>query len=284
MAADLKTLFDLSGNTAVITGAGGSICGRIAEDLAGNGVRVALIDVNQGKVEERAAAIRRLGGTVQAYTCSVTDPVSLKKVYKDIEKKWSLPDFLINGAGGNSPEGTTTNEFMESNDVYNDEVQTIFNMDPEDFKCVMDLNFNGTLYPSQIFGKGMALKGSGSIINISSLSGILPLTKVAAYSSAKAAVINFTRWLAVNLAHTGVRVNTIAPGFIATEQSYFLQYDRYTGKLNSRGKSIINKTPMGRFGKPEEIFGTVAWLLSAASGFVTGIVVPVDGGFFSYSI
>lgn len=284
MAADLWKLFDVTGKTAVVTGAGGAICGRIVEDLAEKGVKVALVDINTAAMEKRAVAIRNSGGKVSAYTCNVTDKKGLEKVYADIIKKWGTPDLLVNGAGGNHPDGTTSEEFLVTEDLSSKKSHTFFDMDVSSFKKVVDLNFYGTLYSTQVFSRGMAEKGFGSIVNISSMSGIVPLTKVVAYSAAKAAVINFTQWLAVYLAHTGVRVNTIAPGFISTEQSRFLQFDEETGELNSRGKVIIEKTPMARFGFPEDIIGTVIWLLSEASCFVTGIVVPVDGGFSAYTI
>jgi len=284
MAADLWKLFDVTGKTAVVTGAGGAICGRIVEDLAGKGVKVALVDINTAAMEKRAVAIRNSGGKVSAYTCNVTDKKGLEKVYADIIKNWGTPDFLVNGAGGNHPDGTTSEEFLATEDISSKQSHTFFDMDVSYFKKVVDLNFYGTLYSTQVFSRGMAGKGFGSIVNISSMSGIVPLTKVVAYSAAKAAVINFTQWLAVYLAHTGVRVNTIAPGFVSTEQSRFLQFDKETGELNRRGKVIIEKTPMARFGSPEDLIGTVIWLLSEASCFVTGIVVPVDGGFSAYSI
>lgn len=284
MAADLVKLFKLSGRTAVITGAAGVICGTLAENLAENGVKIVLLDINAEKVEERAAAIRSSGGEVLAYQCNVIDQIRLKEVYADIVEKWGVPDFLINGAGGNKPSGSTMQNYLTCEYLEKENSGTFFDIESENFQSVVNLNFYGTLYPTQIFSKGMVKKNFGSIVNISSMSGITPLTKVVAYSAAKAAVINFTRWLAVYLAHTGIRVNTIAPGFISTEQSRFLQFDKKTGSLNARGREIIEKTPMGRFGKPEELIGTLVWLLSEASHFVTGIVVPVDGGFSSFSI
>ncbi len=267
-----------------MTGAGGAICGRIVEDLAKKGVRVALVDINTAAMGKRVAAIHASGGEVSAYTCNVTDIKGLKEVYADIIKRWGTPDFLVNGAGGNHPDGTTSEEFLVTDDISNKQSHTFFDMDVSYFKKVVDLNFYGTLFSTQVFSRDMAGKGFGSIVNISSMSGIIPLTKVVAYSAAKAAVINFTRWMAVYLAHSGVRVNTIAPGFISTEQSRYLQFDKETGEINERGKAIIKKTPMARFGFPEDLIGTVIWLLSEASCFVTGIVVPVDGGFSSYSI
>jgi len=285
MAVDLKKLFTLEKKIAVISGASGAICGEMAELLAAYGVKTVLLDIDSENAEKRAAAIRNSGGEVLVYQCDVLDEHKLKKISADICLKWGNPDFLINGAGGNHPTGSVGQKyFLKNEPERGEDLNSFFNLNFEGFEKVLNLNFNGTVLPSKIFGAGMAERGSGVIVNISSMSGITPLTKVAAYSAAKAAVINFTRWLSVYLSHTGVRVNTIAPGFIMTEQSRFLQFDKETGELNTRGKEIIASTPMGRFGKPEELIGTLIWLISDASKFVTGAVIPVDGGFSSYSI
>ena len=284
MAVDLSKLFGLKGKIAVITGASGAICGEMAESLAAWGVKTAILDINTEEAENKAAAIHKSGGTATVYHCSVLDEKRLKEVYKDILAKWGTPDFLINGAGGNHPSGSTSEKYLNPEDLNKESIKTFFDMEFEGFKNVLDLNFYGTLLPSKIFGAGMAKKGAGVIVNISSMSGITPLTKVAAYSAAKSAVINFTQWFAVHLANSGVRVNTIAPGFIMTEQSRFLQFDEKTGKMNERGREIIANTPLGRYGEPEELIGTLIWLLSDASKFVTGAVIPVDGGFSAYSI
>lgn len=283
MVVDLTKLFGLKGKTAVITGAAGTICGEMAESLASCGVKTVLLDIDT-KADEKAAAIRDSGGEALFYKCSVLDKEGLRDVFNDVSTLWGIPEFLINGAGGNHSSGSTIQSFLSREKLNTGDEATFFDIEPEAFKNIMDLNFQGTFLPSSVFGKGMAKKEKGVIVNISSMSGISPLTRVGAYSAAKAAVINFTQWLAVHLAHTGVRVNTIAPGFIMTEQSRFLQFDKETGIMNERGKSIINGTPMGRYGEPEELTGTLIWLLSDASQFVTGAVVPVDGGFSSYSI
>ena len=284
MAETVLNQFELEGKTALITGASGSICGTMAEKLASMGVTVLLLDINREKAEERVSVIRQSGGTAEFYLCSVLDENKLNEVNKVIIRDYGVPDFLVNGAGGNHPVGSTSQKYflLPEKKINND--TDFFDMKTSGFKNVFNLNFYGTFIPTKIFGKGMALRGQGSIVNISSMSGIIPLSKVVAYSAAKSAVINFTKWMAVYLAKSGVRVNTIAPGFIMTEQSRFLQFNQKTGEINERGKDIIMHTPIGRFGEPEELTGTLIWLLSQASNFVTGGVFPVDGGFSSYTI
>lgn len=284
MAELISNLFDLKGKTAVITGGSGAICGTMAENLAHNGVHVILIDINRSKAEERASAIRSSGGIASVYEASVLDEPEMLRICEDIYGRSGAPDFLLNGAGGNHPSGSASEKYMLREHLDWEETGSIFDIDFESFQRVVALNLHGTFLPSKIFGQQMVQAGRGSIVNISSMSGIIPLTKVAAYSAAKASVINFTKWMAVHLSKTGVRVNTVAPGFIATEQSRFLQFDPVTGELNQRGHEIIDATPLGRFGEPEEIFGALVWLFSKASDFVTGTVIPVDGGFSAYSI
>ena len=284
MAVDISTLFELKGKTAVITGASGTICGTMAENLALYGVNVVILDIKAETIDETITAVSERGGSVRAYKCDVLDEAGLKEVCRAIGETWGGPDFLINGAGGNHPSASTSLKFLDSEQADHGSSTGLFDLELDNFKGVLDLNFLGTFLPIKIFGKEMARRGEGVIVNISSMSGLVPLTKVPAYSAAKAAVINLTKWLAVHLAPSGIRVNTIAPGFISTEQSRFLQFDRETGELNERGREIIENTPMKRFGEAEELLGTLVWLLSEASQFVTGIVVPVDGGFSSYSI
>jgi NAD(P)-dependent dehydrogenase (short-subunit alcohol dehydrogenase family) len=190
---------------------------------------------------------------------------------------------LINGAGGNDPRGSTSVEFEEPAGA-GATAQSFFDLDPAGFRRVFDLNFMGTFLATQVFARGMVAKGKGSIVNISSMGAFMPLTKVAAYSAAKAAVSNFTRWLAVHFSHVGIRVNALAPGFFMTEQLRFLHIDPKTGEFLPRARQVIAHTPMGRYGQPDDLIGALVWLLSDASGFVTGVVVPVDGGFSSYSI
>lgn len=284
MAVDFSKLFELKGKTGVITGGSGSICGTIAEHMAHNGVHIIVLDSSVKPEDEKKTAIGDCGGSIEYYNCNVLDESRLNEISREVIETWGVPDFLINGAGGNHPSGSTTHKFADRDPHETGDFRNVFDLEFDSFRSVLDLNFLGTFLPVKVFGREMSAKGQGVIINISSMSGIIPLTKVAAYSAAKAAVINFTKWLAVHLAHTGLRVNTIAPGFVSTEQSRFLQYDAVTGELNDRGKEIINSTPMNRFGESEELLGTVVWLLSEASRFVTGVIIPVDGGFSSYSI
>jgi len=274
--------FDLSGNTAVITGGGGALCGAMADALGTMGVKVAVLDISLEKAEIRARAITRSGGTARAFGCDVLDAAQLRQCCDDISDAWGPPDLLINGAGGNDPRGSTSAEFEEPAQAAT--AQSFFDLDPAGFRHVFDLNFMGTFLATQTFSRGMVAKGKGSIVNISSMSAFMPLTKVAAYSAAKAAVSNFTQWLAVHFSHAGVRVNALAPGFFMTEQLRFLHIDAATGELLPRARQVIAHTPMGRYGQPDDLIGALVWLLSDASAFVTGVVVPVDGGFSSYSI
>lgn len=275
--------FDLTGRIAVITGGGGELCGAMADALGAMGVKVAILDISLDKAEFRAQAVTRTGGSARAFACDVQDDAWLRECRDEISALWGAPDLLINGAGGNDPRGSTSVEFAEP--VGTDATaQPFFDLDPAGFRQVFDLNFMGTFLATQAFSRGMVARGKGSIVNISSMSAITPLTRVAAYSAAKAAVSNFTRWLAVHFSHAGVRVNALAPGFFMTEQLRFLHVDPATGELLPRARQVIAHTPMGRYGLPDDLIGTLVWLLSDASGFVTGVVVPIDGGFSSYSI
>ncbi|HUL30772.1 MAG TPA: SDR family oxidoreductase [Thermodesulfobacteriota bacterium] len=284
MKKDVLNRFDLTGGIAAITGGGGDLCGAMAEALGAMGVKVAVLDINAEKAEARALEIIRSGGTAKAFQCDVLHRRQVQECYAAIGRLWGPPDFLINGAGGNDPRGSTSEEFHPSVGLPGQPGQSFFDLDPAGFRQVFDLNFLGTFLVTQTFSQGMVEKGKGSIINLSSMSAFMPLTKVAAYSAAKAAVSNFTRWLAVHLSRTGVRVNGLAPGFFMTEQLKFLHLDEKTGEPLPRARKVIAHTPLGRYGLPEDLIGTVVWLLSDASGFVTGVVVPVDGGFSSYSI
>ena len=276
----LEDLYDVRGRVAVITGAGGALCGALAAGLASLGVRIAVLDVNAEKAEARVSRIREDGGDARAFPCSVLDEAGLRSVLDEVVTRWGRLDFLINGAGGNDPRASTTEDFFEAGG----RAGGFFDLGVEEFGEVFDLNFLGTFVPCKVFGAAMARGRAGSIVNISSMSALSPLTRVAAYSAAKAAVANFTRWLAVHLSHAGVRVNALAPGFFMTEQLRFLHIDPATGEYTPRAKKVIAHTPMGRYGEPEDLLGTVVWLLSDASKFVTGIVVPIDGGSSSYSI
>ncbi len=284
MESDILKRFDLSGKVAAITGAGGALCGAMAEALGSMGVKVALLDIDLEKAEARSRAINKSGGTAKALQCDVLDKFLIQKCYEKVCKLWGAPDFLINGAGGNDPRGSTSEEFYSVTGSDSSPTQSFFDLDPAGFRQVFDLNFMGTFLVTQVFSKGMVEKGRGSIVNLSSLSAFVPLTKVGAYSAAKAAVSNFTQWLAVHFSRSGVRVNALAPGFFMTEQLKFLHVDRKTGELLPRAKKVVEHTPLGRYGQPEDLIGTLIWLLSDASSFVTGVVVPVDGGFSSYSI
>jgi NAD(P)-dependent dehydrogenase (short-subunit alcohol dehydrogenase family) len=276
--------FDLTGKVAAITGAGGELCGAMAEALGAGGAKVVVLDINLESAEERSLSIVRSGGTAKAFRCDVLDTVQIRECYEAVCHLWGPPDFLINGAGGNDPRASTSEEFHGPARSSGPGSQSFFDLDPAGFRQVFDLNFLGTFLVTRTFSRGMVEKGKGSIVNISSMSAFTPLTKVAAYSAAKAAVSNFTQWLAVHFSRTGVRVNAMAPGFFITEQNKFLLLNEKTGEPLPRGQKVIAHTPMGRFGQPDDLIGTLVWLLSDASSFVTGVVVPVDGGFSSYSI
>ncbi len=284
MKSDILRRFDLSGKVAAITGAGGGLCGAMSEALGAAGVKVVLLDINLESSEARAKTINKSGGTAKALRCDVLDKSMIQKCYEEVCRSWGSADFLINGAGGNDPRGSTSEEFYVVTKSPDPTTQSFFDLDPAGFQQVFDLNFMGTFLVTQVFCKGMVEKGRGSIVNISSMSAFAPLTKVGAYSAAKAAVANFTRWLAVYFSRTGVRVNALAPGFFMTEQLKFLHIDQKTGELLPRARKVIEHTPMGRYGQPDDLIGTLIWLLSEASSFVTGVVVPIDGGFSSYSI
>jgi NAD(P)-dependent dehydrogenase (short-subunit alcohol dehydrogenase family) len=275
--------FELEGRTVAITGGGGALCGAMADALGALGAKVAVLDLSLEKAEIRAQAIIESGGTARAFGCDVLDATQLRHCSDSISAIWEPPDLLINGAGGNDPRGSTAAEFEERMKAVAT-AQSFFDLDPAGFRHVFDLNFMGTFLATQVFSRAMVARGKGSIVNVSSMSAFTPLTKVAAYSAAKAAVSNFTQWLAVHFSHAGVRVNALAPGFFMTEQLRFLHVDAATGELLPRARQVIAHTPMGRYGQPDDLIGALVWLLSDASSFVTGVVVPIDGGFSSYSI
>lgn len=276
--------FDLKGKVAVITGGGGALCGAMADALGRMGVLVAVLDIGLEKAEARAESILKAGGTAAAIRCDVLDAGEVRRSYDTVSRLWGPPDFLVNGAGGNDPRASTAGEFQEAARLSGGAEQSFFDLDPAAFRQVFDLNFFGTFLVTQAFSRGMVAKGRGSIVNISSMSALRPLTKVGAYSAAKASVSNFTQWLAVHFARTGVRVNALAPGFFLTEQLKFLHFDPKTGEPSPRARKVIAHTPMGRYGEPDDLIGALVWLLSDASKFVTGAVVPVDGGFSCYAI
>ena len=271
----LENLFDLSGKVAAITGGGGVLCGTLSRALARLGVRVAVLDILEETAQRVANDIVEAGGKAIALRCDVLDKTSLEAARDAALSRFGRVDILINGAGGNKQQASTSSDL------------SFFDLPYEALRWVFDLNLLGTLLPSQVFGKSMVEQDGGSILNISSMNAFRPLTRTPAYAAAKAGVSNFTQWLAVHMAQEyspNIRVNAIAPGFFLTGQNRFLLTDETTGSLTPRGETIVKHTPMGRFGDPEDLIGTVVWLLSpAASSFITGIVVPVDGGFNAFS-
>ncbi|MCL4551555.1 MAG: SDR family oxidoreductase [Bacteroidetes bacterium] len=278
----INSFNDLKDKICVVTGASG-VFGRVfAKALLDAGAKVAIVDYKRERCAQTAAALEKeTGGHVLGTVANVLDKESLVQAKIIINKELGKINVLVNTAGGNSPSATAANEFIDENNI-SDLSKSFFGLSLDGFKSVFDLNFTGTLLPIMIFSEDM-LKRNGSVINISSMNSFRPLTKIPAYSAAKAAVNNFTQWLAVHFAKADVRVNAIAPGFFLTNQNRFLLTDEKTGELTARGKKIISNTPMGRFGEPEELIGTLLYLASDASKFVTGIVVPVDGGFGAYS-
>lgn len=266
----------------VITGAGGVLCSAFAKALAADGHKVALLDLNLEAAEKVAAEIRENGGEVIAVQADVLDKESLRAAHDAVEKAFGRCEVLVNGAGGNNPKGTTTGEYFDKADLLDENARSFFDLDKDGVSFVFNLNFLGTLLTTQAFAVDM-LETGGCIVNISSMNAYTPLTKIPAYSGAKAAVSNFTQWLAVHFANCGIRVNAIAPGFFATNQNRTLLFNE-DGSLTPRSHKIISQTPMGRFGEPEELLGTLRFLIDdKASGFVTGITIPVDGGFSAYS-
>lgn len=274
---------NLKDKVAIITGGAGIICSTMAKSLAAQGVKTVILDLNKEAAVAVAKEIEKEYGTASiGLPANVLDKSSLESAKKEIHAKFGPIDILVNGAGGNSPAATTKIERMEGTEPENPE-DTFFGLQIEGFDKVFDLNFKGTLIPTMVFATDLVKKKSGVIINISSMNSFRPLTKIAAYSAAKAAVNNFTQWLAVHFSKTGVRVNAIAPGFLLTNQNRFLLIDEKTGGFTARGTKIINGTPMGRYCVPEELTGTLIYLVSDLSKFVTGVVIPVDGGFSAYS-
>ncbi len=270
--------FDIRGKVCVITGAGGALGGHLAAVLAAEGARVALLDIQEESIRARAEQITAEGHIARFYRCSVLDVEELEGVRKEILKEFGTVDSLINAAGGNVPSGTTDCEFYDETAE-----RSFLDIDREGMRKTFDLNYFGTVYPSQIFSRDLLEKKSGSIINFGSVSSINPLSKVVSYSSAKAAVVNFTKWLAVHFSHHNVRVNALAPGFVMTEQLRFLHV-KQDGTYTDRAKAVLAHTPMARYAEPDELSGAVIWLISDASSFVTGSLISIDGGFSSYTI
>ncbi len=276
---------NLEGKTAVITGGGGVLCSAFAGAIAECGARVAVLDIRKEAAEEVAEKIRSAGGTAMGVAANVLEQKSLSEAEREITKSYGPADIILNGAGGNSPKGTTTKEYLFPEDLKkkSEELVTFFDLDPEGIEFVFNLNFLGALLTSQSFARAMAERGHGTIVNISSMNAFTPLTKIPAYSGAKAAVSNFTQWLAVHFSKVGIRVNAIAPGFFLTNQNRSLLKND-DGSWTERAEKILAATPLERFGVPEELIGTLLYLLDdGASGFVNGVVIPVDGGFSAYS-
>ena len=276
---------DLAGKTALVTGGGGILCSVMARALASAGARVAVADLRADAAAAVATKITAAGGTAIGVACNVLERDSLEQANVTIEQALGPVDILVNGAGGNHPKGTTSKEYLFPQDLKEkaEDLVTFYDLDPKGIEFVFNLNFLGTLLPTQVFTKAMAEKQNGTVVNISSMNAFTPLTKIPAYSAAKAAVNNFTQWLAVHMSKVGIRVNAIAPGFFLTDQNRAL-LTQADGSLTPRGNTIVSQTPMGRFGAPEELTGTLLWLVSDKSaGFVTGTVIPVDGGFSAFS-
>ena len=266
--------FGIEGKVAVITGGGGVLCSEMAKALASQGVKVAVLDINLAQAQAVADAIRAQGGTATSVAANVLDKASLEEARNVVMQEFGGIDILINGAGGNKADATVSDSM------------SFFDIPAEAIQWVFNLNILGTILPTQVFGKVMADRGEGVIINISSMNSFRPLTRIVAYSAAKAAVNNFTQWMAVHFNQNyskNIRVNAIAPGFFLTNQNRFLLVDKDTGEATARGKQIIAHTPMGRYGEPADLIGTLLWLVSDGARFVNGVVVPIDGAFSAYS-
>jgi NAD(P)-dependent dehydrogenase (short-subunit alcohol dehydrogenase family) len=271
---DLMRMYDFTGRTVAITGGTGILGSEFASALAGCGANVAILDINLNPGKALLERMEKRASQAELLQCDVLDRASLAKAAGEVVARFGKIDYLINAAGGNKPQATTGPEAR------------FFDLPADALRWVFDLNLLGTVLPCQVFGKMMAERGEGAILNVSSMSALRPLTRVVSYSAAKAGISNFTQWLAVHMAQEyspRIRVNAIAPGFFLTEQNRFLVTDRETGGYTARGKAIIAHTPMGRLGEPQELLGAVLWLLSPASAFVTGTVVVIDGGFAAYS-
>ena len=271
---DVEVLFDVRGRTAVITGGSGVLGSAMAHTLSKAGVRVAILSLHAASSANVVESIRAEGGEAIGIGCDVMDKADLERACTEVLDNFGHIDMLINAAGGNSPHATTS------------ATTSFFDLDVHAVDAVLGLNFTGTFQSCQVFGRAMAERKQGVIVNIVSMNALRPLTRIPAYSAAKAAVANFTQWLAVHMAQEyspAIRVSAIAPGFFLTEQNRFLMLDAASGEPTPRGASILSHTPMGRLGEPDDLVGSLLWLVSPASSFVTGIVVPVDGGFSAYS-
>jgi NAD(P)-dependent dehydrogenase (short-subunit alcohol dehydrogenase family) len=273
---------EFKNKVAVVTAGGGVLCSAFAKTLAKLGCRVAVLDLNEEAAKTVAAEIVAEGGEAISVGVNCLSKESLEAACARVEETFGVCDILINGAGGNNPRATTSDEYFDPAAIEDPDRVSFFDLKPEGISFVFDLNVTAAVLTTQVFAKGMALAGKGSVLNISSMNAYRPLTKIPAYSAAKAAVSNFTQWLAVHFAKAGVRVNAIAPGFFVTNQNRALLF-REDGTPTPRTDKILAGTPMGRFGKPEELLGGMVYLLSESASFVTGVVLPVDGGFSAYS-
>ncbi|MCX6930952.1 MAG: SDR family oxidoreductase [Verrucomicrobia bacterium] len=276
---------NLKDQVAVVTGGGGVLCSAMAEALAQCGAKVAILGLRPERSQKVADVIVKAGGVAMGLACNVLEKPALEQAHEQIKAAFGPVDILINGAGGNHAKGTTSKEYLFPEDLAGKKegVVTFYDLTVEGIQFVFNLNFLGTFLPTQVFSRDMVEKGRGNIINITSMTAFKPLTKVPAYSAAKASVSNFTQWLAVHFSKTGVRVNALAPGFFLTQQNRSL-VTQPDGSLTPRGNAIISHTPQGHFGKPEDLVGTLLWLLSnEGSGFVTGQVIAVDGGFSAFT-
>ncbi len=273
---------DLTGKVAVVTGAGGVLCSHFAKVIARAGAKVALLDLNEAAAQGFADEIVAEGGIAKAYGCNVLDKAICEEVANKVMADFGPCDLLINGAGGNNPRATTDKEYFELGDIDSD-TKSFFDLEADGVGFVFNLNFLGTLIPTQAFAKQMVGRKGCSILNISSMNAYTPLTKIPAYSGAKAAISNFTQWLAVHFSKVGIRVNAIAPGFFSTKQNAKLLFNE-DGTPTARTGKILAATPMGRFGESEELEGGLLFLVNEeAAGFITGVVLPIDGGFSAYS-
>jgi len=270
--------------TIVLTGAGGVLCSTLAIALAKQGNNIAVLDLRKEAADKVATEINGIGGKAIGIAANVLEKDSLIEAKKEVNDAFGKVDILVNGAGGNHPLGTTSNPFLELEDLSNktDGFKTFFDLDPKGIEFTFNLNFLGTLIPTQVFATDMVGRKGCSVLNISSMNAFTPLTKIPAYSGAKAAVSNFTQWLAVHFSKVGIRVNALAPGFFLTDQNRSLLTNT-DGSLTQRGQQIIDQTPMGRYGEPEDLISTTLWLCGEGSKFITGVVVPIDGGFSAYS-
>jgi len=271
---EVTKAYDFTGKTVAITGGGGVLCGEMAKCLAGCNANVVILDRDMSLGDKVLQSLKGTKGKHKAVFIDVLDKAKVQEAADKTLSEYGKVDILINGAGGNNPKATTSAEM------------SFFDIPTEAIQFVSNLNLIGTILPSQIFGKQMVSQKEGIILNVSSMNAFRPLTRIPAYSAAKAAISNFTQWLAVHMAQEytpNIRVNAIAPGFFLTEQNRFLMTDKITGELSARGKKIMDHTPLGRFGTPDDLLGGMLWLLSPASKFVTGIVLPIDGGFSAYS-